>query len=279
MCRVLQVSRSGYYAWRVRRESRRSIENRSLSVHIKAIHRQSHRTYGSPRITDELHDRGIRCNEKRVARLMRCEGIRPKTVRKYRVTADSRHDYPVSPNVVNREFIATRPNQVWLSDITYVWTDEGWMYLAAVLDMHSRRIVGHALSRHIDSTLTETALRQAVQRRQPGRGLIHHSDRGVQYASGDYQKLLSSNGMIGSMSRKGNCWDNAPMESFFGTLKRELIYHERFVTKKEAKERIFDYIELFYNGWRRHTSIGSVSPIDFEQNYQYHEKQMMNIAC
>lgn len=279
MCRVLQVSRSGYYAWRTRPESRRSRENRRLLVHIRTVHQQSHRTYGSPRITDELHGRGIRCNVKRVARLMRCEGIRPKTAKKFRVTTDSRHDYPVAPNLVNREFIAPRPNQIWLSDITYVWTDEGWLYLAAVLDLHSRRIVGHALSRHIDTALTETALSQAIHRRRPERGLIHHSDRGVQYASGDYQKLLSSNGMIGSMSRKGNCWDNAPMESFFGTLKRELIHHERFATKTEARQRIFDYIEVFYNGWRRHSSIGSVSPIDFERNYQYHEEQVLINAC
>ncbi len=279
MCRVLGVSRSGYYAWRVRPESRRSVENRRLLVHIKTIHQQSRRTYGSPRITDELHARGIRCNEKRVARLMRCEGIRPKTVKKFKVTTDSRHDYPVSPNVVNREFNATRPNQIWLSDITYVWTAEGWLYLAAVLDLHSRRIVGHALSCHINSALTETALRQAVQRRRPEHGLVHHSDRGVQYASGDYQKLLSSNGMICSMSRKADPWDNAPMESFFGTLKRELIHHERFATKTEVRQRIFDYIEIFYNGWRRHSSIGSVSPIDFEQNYQYHKQQVVTITC
>lgn len=278
MCRVLQVSRSGYYAWRDRPESRRNRENRSLLVHIKAIHQQSDRTYGSPRITDELNGRGIRCNEKRVARLMRCEGIRPKTARKFRVTTDSGHNHPVSPNVINREFNATRPNQIWLSDITYVWTAEGWLYLAAVLDLHSRRIVGHAMSHRINSVLTETALCQAILRRRPERGLIHHSDRGVQYASGDYQKLLSSNGMIGSMSRKGDCWDNAPMESFFGTLKRELIHHERFATRTEAKQRIFDYIEVFYNGWRRHSSNGSVSPIDFERNYQYYKQKILTIA-
>jgi len=210
---------------------------------------------------------------------MCCEGIRPKTAKKFRVTTDSRHAYPVSPNVVNREFTATRPNQIWLSDITYIWTDEGWLYLAVVLDIHSRRIVGHALSHHIDSALAEMALSQAIHQRRPKRGLIHHSDRGVQYASGDYQKLLLSNGMIGSMSRKGNCWDNAPMESFFGTLKREMIHHERFATKAEAKRRIFEYIQLFYNGWRRHSSIGSVSPIDFERNYQYHQQQVLTITC
>jgi len=278
MCRVLQISRSGYYAWRSRPESRRSVENRRLLVHIRAIHRQSKRTYGSPRITDELHDRGIHCNVKRVARLMQCERIRPKTVRKFRVTTDSTHSHPVAPNVVNRNFTATEPDQVWLSDITYVWTEQGWLYLAAVLDLHSRRIVGHSLSHRIDSSLAADALRQAIRRRRPGRSLIHHSDRGVQYASAEYQELLSSNGMICSMSRKGNCWDNAPMESFFGTLKRELIFHERFATKTEAREKIFEYIEIFYNGWRRHSSIGSVSPVDFEREYQYHKQKVTNIT-
>ena len=187
---------------------------------------------------------GFVCNEKRVARLMRADGLVPKTVKKYRVTTDSAHEYSVFPNVVRRQFTAERPNQLWLSDITYVWTSEGWLYLAAVLDLCSRRIVGHAVSSRLDSSLATTALRQAIARRQPGPGLVHHSDRGVQYASEAYRELLSGHGMVGSMSRKGDCWDNAPMESFFGTLKRELVHHERFATRTAARTRIFDYIEF-----------------------------------
>ena len=279
MCRVLRVSRSGYYAWRAGGESRRTVENRRLLTQIQVIHRASRQTYGSPRMTDELHARGYGCNEKRVARLMRQAGIRPKTVRKFRVTTDSGHGYPAAPNVVNREFRADRPNQVWLTDITYVWTAEGWLYLAAVLDVYSRRIVGHAVSRRIDSSLTVAALRQAIERRRPENGLIHHSDRGVQYACGAYRTLLMATGMIGSMSRKGDCWDNAPMESFFGTLKRELIYHERFATRAAAKTTIFEYIEVFYNGWRRHSSLGSVSPVDFEKNYHQNGSKVVDLAC
>lgn len=279
MCRVLGVSRSGYYAWRTRPESARSIANRRLLVAIRGIHSQSDRTYGSPRVTDELRSRGYVCNEKRVARLMRVDGLVPKTVKKFRVTTDSAHVFPVYPNVVGRRFTAERPNQLWLSDITYIWTSQGWLYLAAVLDLYSRRIVGHAVSSRLDSSLAVAAMRQAIARRQPGPDLIHHSDRGVQYASGTYRELLSAHGMIGSMSRKGDCWDNAPMESFFGTLKRELVHHERFATRAAARTRIFDYIEVFYNGWRRHTGIGSISPVDFEKQYEYSCKGSVSLAC
>lgn len=278
MCRLLAVSRSGYYAWRGRPESRRSIANRRLLVDIRAIHHQSDRTYGSPRMTDELRSRGHVVNEKRVARLMRVDGLVPKMVKKFRVTTDSAHACPVSPNIVKRQFTAEQPNQLWLADITYVWTSQGWLYLAAVLDLYSRRIVGHAVSHRFDRSLVVTAMRQAIARRRPKPGLVHHSDRGVQYASGDYQALLAAHGMIGSMSRKGDCWDNAPMESFFGTLKRELVHHERFATRKTARSRIFDYIEVFYNGWRRHTGIGSISPVDFEEQLNYTGKRSDNLA-
>jgi transposase InsO family protein len=277
MCAALAVNRSGYYVWRDRPPSRRERENERLLVQIRVVHEQSRRTYGSPRMTDALRAQGERCNEKRVARLMRQAGIRPKTVKKFTVTTDSRHEHPVAPNRLNRAFTAQRPNQVWLSDITYVWTAEGWLYLAAVLDVYSRKIVGWALSEQIDGSLTEAALQQAAGRRQPGPGLLHHSDRGVQYACGDYQKLLGEWEMIGSMSRKGDCWDNAPMESFFGTLKRELIYHERFLTKADARAKIFEYIEAFYNTWRRHTSLGGVCPAEFERTYEQTGNQMTNL--
>ncbi len=264
MSRVLAVSRSGYYAWLSRPESLRSYRNRQLLVDIRRIHLQSRRTYGSPRVTDELQDQGVVCNEKRVARLMRDHGIRAKTVKKFRVTTDSRHKLPVAPNLLQREFSVSAPNRVWLGDITYVWTKEGWLYLAGVLDLYSRRIVGCAMSHRIDVELTLSALRQALDRRRPQAGLLYHSDQGKQYAALDYQKLMHDHQMVGSMSRKGDCWDNAPMESFWGTLKRELVHHEKFATREEAKRKIFEYIEVFYNCQRRHSSLGSLSPAEYE---------------
>lgn len=265
MCRVLKVSRSGYYAWLSRPESERGRRNGELLKRIRQAHLRSRRTYGSPRVTDELRAMGIVCNEKRVARLMREAGIRAKTVRRFRVTTDSRHKFAVAPNFLNRDFSADRADRVWLSDITYIWTSEGWLYLAGVLDMYSRRIVGCAMSSRIDAELTLTALRQALGRRRPQADLIHHSDQGRQYAADNYQKLLTEHGLISSMSRKGDCWDNAPMESFWGTLKQELIYHERFLTKEEARLKIFEYIEVFYNCYRRHSSLGSISPDEYER--------------
>lgn len=274
LCAALNVRRSGYYAWRDRPPSERDRDNERLLVQIRVVYQQSRRTYGSPRMTDELRSRGECCNEKRIARLMRQEGLRPKTVRKFKVTTDSTHTHAVAPNVVNRDFTARQPNQVWLSDITYVWTSEGWLYLAAVLDLYSRRIVGWATSETIDGELAKAALRQAVGRRQPPPGLVHHSDRGVQYACGDYQELLGDWQMVGSMSRKGDCWDNAPMESFFGSLKQELVYHERFTTKAEARAKLFEYIEAFYNNWRRHTSLDGVCPAAYERTYERQENQL-----
>jgi transposase InsO family protein len=235
-----------------------------LLEQIRQVYRRSRRNYGSPRVTDELREWGVVCNEKRVARLMRLNGIRSKTARKFRVTTDSKHNLPVAPNRLQRQFTVTRPDAVWLSDITYVWTREGWLYLAGVLDLYSRRIVGCAMSHRVDGDLTLTALRQALGRRWPQPGLLHHSDQGKQYAARDYQQLLRDHGMIGSMSRTGDCWDNAPMESFWGTLKRELVHHERFATRTEAKTKIFEYIEVFYNRQRRHSALGSLSPVEYE---------------
>lgn len=263
MCRVLGVSRSGYYAWVHRPVSERHQANDRLLGEIRRVYDGSRRTYGSPRITDELNDAGMRCGRHRVARLMRRHGIRPKTVRKFRVTTDSRHNHPVAPNRLNRQFAVTRPNRVWLSDITYIWTSEGWLYLAVVLDACSRRPVGYAMAERLDQSLTLTALRRAFLARRPSPGLLHHSDRGRQYAAGDYQKLLQEHQAVVSMSRKGDCWDNAPMESFFGTLKQELVYQERFETRTEAQLKIFEYIEVFYNRQRRHSALGA-SPVEFE---------------
>jgi putative transposase len=265
MCRVLGVSKSGYYAWLGRPESRRTSANRVLVSQIRVVHQRSRKSYGSPRITEELNDIGVPCGRHRVARLMRHAGIRAKTVKKYKATTDSKHSLPVSPNLLSRQFTVTRPNRVWVSDITYVRTTEGWLYLAAVMDLYARRIVGWAMSERIDGELTLSALRQALNQRRPSPGLIHHSDRGKQYAAGDYQKLLRDHGALCSMSRKGDCWDNAPCESFFGTLKQELVYQERFDTREEAKAKIFEYIEVFYNRQRRHSSAGSRSPVEFER--------------
>ncbi len=196
---------------------------------------------------------------------MRQHGIKAKTVRKFRVTTNSKHNHTVAENLLARRFTVVCPNAVWVSDITYIWTTEGWLYLAAVMDLYARRIVGWAMSHRIDGALTLAALRQALTHRRPKAGLIHHSDRGKQYAADDYQKLLQDHGVVCSMSRKGNCWDNAPMESFFGTLKQELVYQEQFVTRDEAKAKIFEYIEVFYNRQRRHSSAGSHSPAEFER--------------
>jgi len=264
MSRVLGVSRSGYYAWLVRPESARSVANRQLLPLIRQAYLKSRRNYGSPRVTDELHDQGYRYNEKRVARLMRLHGIRPKTVKKFKATTDSKHNLPVAPNLLGRNFTTDGPNRVWLADITYIPTTEGWLYLAGVLDLYTRRVVGYAMSHRINAELTLSALGQALARYRPGPGLIHHSDQGKQYAAGDYQKLLRKHQAITSMSRKGDPWDNAPMESFWGTLKQELVHHETFVTRDEAKAKIFEYIEVFYNGQRRHSSLGSVSPAEYE---------------
>ena len=265
MCTVLAVSTSGYYVWLRRCESVRTAINRILLTRIKVIHGQSRQTYGSPRITAALRAEGLVCNEKRIVRLMRKHDIKAKTRRKFRVTTNSRHRYPVALNVLNRQFTVTAANHVWVSDITYLWTNEGWLYLAGCLDLYSRQIVGWALSKRIDSELVLTALRQALGRRQPPLGLLHHSDQGSQYAADDYRKLLSDYGMTASMSRKGDCYDNAVMESFFATLKRELVVFENFLTRKEAKAKIFEYIEVFYNRQRRHSTLGYLSPVEFEE--------------
>ena len=265
MCRVLKVSRSGYYAWRGRPESKRDVENRGILENIKSVFKKSRKTYGSPRVHQQLVSEGETCSRGRVARLMSANGIRAKQRRKFVATTDSKHDLPVAENVLGRNFSVVEPNRVWTSDITYIPTAEGWLYLAGVLDLCSRTAVGWSMGDSLERQLVMDALEMAYMRRQPGKGLIHHSDRGSQYASDDYRNLLKGYGMQMSMSRKGDCWDNAPMESFFGTLKKELVHHRRYRTREEARRDIFDYIEVFYNRKRLHSSLGYVSPAQYEQ--------------
>lgn len=229
---------------------------------------RSRQTYGSPRLAVELRESGVSCSENRVARLMRQSGIRAVGKRKYRVTTNSKHKHPVADNLLNRQFRTDRPNTLWLSDITYIWTSEGWLYLAGVIDVYSRMLVGWAMSHRITAELPLKALRQAISRRDVKPNLIHHSDRGGQYASTEYQKLLTDTAMICSMSRKGDCWDNAPMESFFATLKTELVNREQFKTRQEAETKIFEYIEVFYNRQRRHSTLGYKNPVDFERQHK-----------
>ena len=254
MCRTLAVSSAGYYAWRSRPESPRSANTRTLLSAIRVIHQESRETYGSPSIWDALIKQGHCVGEHRVARLMRVEGIRAKTVKKWRATTQSNPRLPVAENTLNRQFTVEHPNRVWAGDITYVWTTEGWLYLAVILDLYSRLVVGWAMGHHLTVALAERALTMVLTHRKLTAGLLAHSDRGSQYAARRYQRLLGEHGITSSMSRTGNCWDNACVESFFGTLKRELVYHRRYATRNEATQDIFEYIEVFYNRRRRHSS-------------------------
>jgi len=264
MCRALAVSPAGYYAWRGRPESGRAAANRTLRVTIRVLHQDSRQTYGSPSIWRALRKQGHRVGEHRVARLMRHDGLRAKTVKKWRATTYSSHGLPVAANTLARQFRVPQPNRVWAGDITYVWTLEGWLYLAVLLDLYSRAVIGWAMGPRLTGDLPEQALRMALTTRQPPAGLLHHSDRGSQYAAGSYQQLLTTHGITASMSRTGNCWDNACVESFFGTLKRELVYHRHYATRAEAKQDIFEYIEVFYNRTRRHSTLGYDSPAEYE---------------
>ncbi len=266
MCQVFEVSRSGYYDWVDRPESQRSLENKVLLQEIREIHKKSWRNYGSPRITDSLHDIGYSCSKPRVARLMRANGIKAKTQKKYKVTTNSDHSYPIAPNLLNQDFWTNSPNRIWVSDITYVRTLEGWLYLTIVLDLYHRKIVGWSMSDRLTAkTTTIPAFIQATRKYQPIPGLIFHSDRGVQYACDNFRGLLKTFKAIQSMSGKGNCYDNAVAESFFHTLKTELVYHETYRTRLEAKTSLFEYIEVFYNRFRKHSYLGYKSPEQYEQ--------------
>jgi transposase InsO family protein len=266
MCSVLKVSRSGYYAWRGRTPSPTARRQGELVEQIGQVHAASRRIYGAPRVYRELLACEVRCSKNTVAKLMRKAGLRSKMHKRFVVrTTDSRHGHPIAPNTLNRQFTQAKPNQTWAADITYIPTAEGWLYLAAVIDLCSRKIVGWTTSDSLAAELTCEALRGAlIQRELPG-GLLHHSDRGVQYACDDYQQVLARGGLTASMSRKGNCYDNAVMESFFGTLKTELVHHESYPTREAARQSLFEYIEVFYNRRRRHSALGYVSPDEYEQ--------------
>jgi putative transposase len=266
MCRVLQVSRSGYYAWRKRAPSATAERQTKLTDEIRAAHQRSRAVYGSPRVHRDLLEADVRCSKNTVAKLMRAAGLRSKMHRRFRVhTTDSRHGHPVAPNRLNRAFCQSQPDQAWAADITYVRTAEGWLYLAVVIDLCSRKIVGWATSDSLAAELCVRALEMAVQQRRPRQTVLHHSDRGVQYACDDYQGLLARHGLQPSMSRRGNCYDNAVTESFFGTLKTELVHHASYATRENARQSLFEYIEVFYNRQRRHSSLGYVSPTEYEK--------------
>jgi transposase InsO family protein len=261
MCEALNVSPSGYYAWRSRPVSPRKIANRALLVDIRRVHAQHQERYGAPRVHAELRAEGHTASRKRVERVMRQHGLRARAPRRYRVcTTDSKHSLPVAANLLDQNFVADQPNQVWLADITYIPTSEGWLYLAVILDLFTRKVVGWAMRDHMRAELTIAALTMAIQRQRPRAGLIHHSDRGSQYAAGDYRDILQTAAIIQSMSRKGNCWDNAPMESFFGTLKTELVHHREYPDRDTARRDLFAYIEAYYNRRRIHSAIGYITP-------------------
>ena len=267
LCQELEVSASGYYDWQTRRvcPGLRAVEDQTLVQEIEHIHIRSRQTYGAPRIEQELRKQGRCHGRNRVARLMKQEGLCGRQKGRYRVqTTDSNHDEPIAPNRLAEAPKATKPNQIWVADITYIQTKEGWLFLAAILDLYSRKIVGWAMGEHIDTALILKTLFMALLHRQPPASLLFHSDRGVQYASADYRRALAQAGLVASMSHKGNCYDNAAMESFWSTLKLELVYRREFQTRAHAQSEIFDYIEVFYNRQRSHSTLHYLSPVDFE---------------
>jgi transposase InsO family protein len=266
MCQVLEVSKSGYYKQFKKPRSQRDEDNDMLINKIKNIFDANKGRYGSPRVKEQLDKDGIGCGKNRVARLMRKNNIKAKRMKKFKVTTDSKHNHPVAPNLLNQDFTATTINEKWVKDITYIYTQEGWLYLAVILDLCSRKVVGWSMGDRITKDLVIKALRQAMNRRGIKAGLILHSDRGVQYACQDYACLIKENNFIQSMSGKGNCYDNAVMESFFKTLKVEEVYWERYLTRDDARKSIFEYIECYYNTKRMHSALGYMSPEEFEQS-------------
>lgn len=268
MSRVFEVSKSGYYTWLKRPPSPRAQDNARLEVAIKAAHVRTRQSYGPERLRDELAADGFHAGVGHIKRLRKQMGIRCKQTRKFKATTHSNHGLPVAENLLQQDFSTQRPNQVWVTDITYIPTHEGWLYLAGIKDLHTCEIVGYALSERMTKDLVSRALFGAVVHKRPPPGLIHHSDRGSQYCAHDYRRLLSQFGMQCSMSRKGNCYDNAPMESFWGTLKNELVHHRRYETRVQAKSEITEYIEIFYNRQRRHSKLGNLAPAVFAQRCQ-----------
>lgn len=273
MSRVYDVSPSGYYAWLGRPPSKRAQEEARLEVEIRAAHQRTRETYGPERLQEDLADNGVKTTVHRVKRIRRKLGIRCKQKRKFKATTNSNHTLPVAPNLLEQKFTATAPNQVWLTDITYIPTDEGWLYLAGHKDLFSGDLVGYAMSERMTKNLVSQSLFRGVAAKRPPRGLIHHSDRGSQYCAHEYRKLLDQFGMVTSMSRRGNCYDNAPMESFWGTLKNELVHHRRFKTRAEAIQAITEYIEIFYRRQRKQARLGYLSPAAFER--QFYEKRLV----
>jgi putative transposase len=267
MCLVLGVSKSGYFKWVKRPKSDRQKRHEKLSQIILQTHLEFQQRYGSVKIAKTLKKRGVEVSERTVSRIMTNNNWKSCTVKKYKATTNSKHQLPVSENVLDRQFKASKPNQSWVTDITYIPTNEGWLYLASVMDLYSRKIVGWSMDKTMTKELVINALKMAYHQQKPGEGLIHHSDRGVQYASIDYQKLLIEYKMIGSMSRKGNCYDNACIESFHGILKRELVYQTNYKTRLEAKKSLFEYIEFFYNSKRIHSTLNYHTPNEFEKMY------------
>ena len=264
MCEVFNVSRSGYYGWQDRPISQRKKDNDELLTKIKQTHSDSRSIYGYRKIYKKLQGDGVICSENRISRIMKQHNIFSKTKRKFKATTNSNHKLPISNNILNREFTVAKPNTHWVGDISYIWTQEGWLYLATVIDLYSRAIVGWSLQERMTSRLVEDALLMAINKRRLKTGLLFHSDRGSQYASDSFRKTLKKYKIISSMSRKGNCWDNAVAESFFRTLKTELVYHCNYQTREEASQSVFEYIEVFYNRKRLHSSIGYMSPMQFE---------------
>ena len=267
LCAVLKVSRSAFYDWLKRPVSIRQQDDDSLVVKIKMSHENSHNSYGARRIKDDLQDGGDQVSRRRISRLMEQETLQSTHKKKFKVTTDSRHALPISPNLLNRDFEPNQPDRAYVADITYIWTSEGWLYLAVVIDLFSRLVVGWSISSWMRTSLALDALQMAIDSRQPEAGLVHHSDRGSQYASAAFQTALVKNECLGSMSRKGNCWDNAVAESFFKSLKQELIYQQRFTTRQQARLAIFEYIEVYYNRQRKHSRNEYLSPADYEMRW------------
>ena len=267
MCKALNVSSSGYYAWRKRPVSAREMANRELVKMIEAVYNRNEGVYGSPRIYRDLDAEGVACSENRIARLMKLRNLRAKQVKRYKTTTKRNKKDPVAPNLLKQDFTADRPDHKWLADITYIPTQEGWLYLAAILDLYTRRIVGWSMSERMTSDLTLSALRMAIGQRQPAPGLIHHSDQGSQYTAGAYQTSLKASGIQPSMNGVGTWYDNAPMESFFGTLKSERVHLRQYATRDEARPDLVYYIEAFYNRRRRHSSLDYLCPEAYEQLY------------
>lgn len=274
MCKVFQVSRSCYYAWCQANSSVKAQEKNELLAHIKAIFEQSKSNYGSRRIRKKLLSMGFIISRRRIRKIMKELNIECKTKRKFKVTTDSKHSNPVAPNLLNRQFEVASPNKVYVGDITYIWTHEGWLYLATVIDLFSRQVVGWSMNHRMTADLVNDALTSALWKRKPAKGLLWHTDRGSQYASESHRHLIQAHDIVQSMSRKGNCWDNSVAESFFKTLKTELVYHCNFKTRDEAKQAIFEYIEVFYNRDRLHSTNNYMTPVEYENNFERSMKKV-----